>query len=136
LVRAHYEVLPDITAFRGWLKHLHSEIQPNLLGNWKSMADLYGFKLGDRISVEGSDVYVARVSCYPLEGIVRFTGFANKKEGKPSQSSVTVSVKENSVVHKQGQSFDETSLSSLYFEGSTRLPDVKQFLLDEIAKLP
>jgi hypothetical protein len=136
LVRANYEVLPDITAFRGWLKHLHSEIQPSLLDAWKSMADLYGFILGDRITVEGTDVYVVRVSCYPLEGIVRFTGFASKKDGKPSQSSVTVSVKENSVVHKHGQSLDETTLSSLYFEGSTRLPDVNQFLLDEIAKLP
>ena len=91
---------------------------------------------GDRISVEGSDVYVVRVSCYPLEDIVRFTGYGSKKDGKPSQSSVTATVKERSVVQKHGQSLDEATLSSLYFEGSSRLPNVKQFLQDEIAKLP
>ncbi len=136
LVRADYEVLPDIAIFRVWLKHLHTEIRPGLLGAWRSMAGLYGFKLGDRISVEGSDVYVVRVSCYPLEDIVRFTGFGAKKDGRPSQSSVTVSAKENSKVLKHDQSLDEATLSSLYFEGSSRLPNVKQFLQDELAKLP
>jgi hypothetical protein len=136
LARAGYEVLPDIMVFRCWLKHLHTEIRPSLLDAWRNMADLYGFKLGDRISVEGSDVYVVRVSCYPLEDIVRFTGYGSKKDGKPSQSSVTATVKERSVVQKHGQSLDEATLSSLYFEGSSRLPNVKQFLQDEIAKLP
>jgi hypothetical protein len=136
LMRADYKVLPDIAVFHGWLKHLHTEIRPSLLNAWRSMAGLYGFKLGDRISVEGSDVYAVRVSCYPLEDIVRFTGFGTKKDGKPSQSSVTVSVKENSVIQKHGQSLDEATLAPLYFEGSTRLLPVKKFLQDEIAKLP
>jgi len=136
LVRADYKTLPDIEIFRGWLKHLHTEIRPALLDAWRGMADCFRFRLDDRILVEGSDLYAVRVSCYPLEDIVRFTGFGAKKDGKPSQSTVIASVKETSVVQKHGQSLDEATLASLYFEGSSRLPNVKQFLQDEIAKLP
>lgn len=135
LIRAEYKTLPDIQIFQIWLKHLQKEIRPSLLNAWTSMAEHYGFKLGDKIVVGTQELYAVRASCYPLENIVRFTGFNVKKDGKPGQSAIDVSLNEDTKVRNGDVSLDSELLSTLFFEGTSRLPDVKQFLRDEIAKL-
>jgi hypothetical protein len=136
LVRANYETLPDLEILRGWLLHLHRTIRPNLLQAWHSLAEHFGFRLGDRISVDGTELYVIRVSCYPLEQTVHFLGYGVKKDGKPTQSSVTVSLTENTVVQKSDRALEASVIAELYFESSSQQPNVKSFLAAEIAKLP
>ena len=135
LVRANYQPLPDIAAFRCWLRHLVVELRPGLLDAWRDMAGHYGFALGDKITAEGTGIYVVRMSCYPLEEIVRFAGFAVKKDGKRAQSSVEVAVKEHSSIQKHSESLDEAILRPLFFQGSSRLANVQTFLQAETAEL-
>jgi hypothetical protein len=135
LKEAGYEPLPDRDVFQKWLRHLNRDIRPNLLQAWKEMAAEFGFQLGDRVILDGTDFYPARVSCYPRENIVRFTGFASKKDGKPGSSSVTAAAKPGAKVEHKPQKLDPALLESVYFEGVSRMHNVKEFLKSELASL-
>jgi hypothetical protein len=128
LAEAGYEHLPDLQVLREWQSQLNSVIRPGLLDAWRSMAAHFGFSLGDRIKGNDVDLYVVRMSCYPLENIVRFTGFGVKKNGERSSSSVDVTATEQSELKRTGHCLSQDEVDSLFFEGTTRSQRIREFL--------
>jgi hypothetical protein len=136
LQRAGYSPLPDIAAFNQWLSHLHREIRPSLLKAQQTIASHFGFQLGDHVKANGVELYAFKISCYPLEDIVRLEGYSVKKDGKPAQSGTFVEVKETSIVEKLRGSLTDSDLESQLFPSSTRLSNVKSFVQAAIDRLP
>ncbi|MEK7415037.1 MAG: hypothetical protein AAB263_17165 [Planctomycetota bacterium] len=135
LTRANYEPRPDIAVFTNWLRHLHCDIRPSLLNAWEGMASHFGFALGDKITLGPITLYAIRLSCYPLEEIVRIEGIAAKKDGKPSQSMLTLAVSEHSQIQRHEQKVGKNVLEPLLFPGTTRLANVRKFIEDATAGL-
>jgi hypothetical protein len=128
LSEAGYQPLPELGIVQNWWHQLNSVIRPELLAAWRAMAKHYGFALGARVCCGDAELYVVRVSCYPLENTVRFLGFGIKKDGSAAQSSVSVAVKEDSVVALVGQQLSSEVLSPLYFESSSKVAAIRAFL--------
>jgi hypothetical protein len=135
LVRSGYEPIPDLKAFHSWLKHLNFEIRPSLLECWKEVAHHKKFELGDLIEVEGTKIYAVRADSYPDLDYIRFTGYGVKKDEKPGQTSVSVNIKETTAVTRFSKKLEESILTPIFFEGSCRLSNVREFLNNELSKL-
>ncbi len=133
LKRSGYEVLPNVQILHTWLAHLNREIRPVLLECWKGVAEQAGFSLGDLIEVDGVKIYAVKADAYPDLDYVRFTGFGVKKDLSPSQTAVSVNIKETTKVTKLGKSIGASLIEPLFFEGSSKLPNVKEFLKQELA---
>jgi len=133
LADAGYEPLPEISILRTWQNQLDSIIRPSLLQAWQAMAARYGFSLGERVRCLDGDLYAVRVSCYPLENVVAFSGFGIKKDGTPSRTAVTVTANEETVFERMGGCLPRAVLEPLYFEGSTRIQAVRTFLASHAA---
>jgi len=126
LKRAEYSPLPDIVTLKSWLSHLHNEIRPSLFKAQALLASHFGFQLGDRIKVNQMELYVFRISCYPLENIVRLEGYNVKKDGKPGQTVTFIEVQENEKVEKLNGALKE--VESLIFSEVTRSENIKCFI--------
>ena len=133
LKRAGYTILPEVQNLHAWLAHLNRVIRPTLLGLWREFAERAGFSLGDLIEVEGVKIYAVKADAYPDMDYVRFTGFGVRKDHSPSQASVSVNIKAETRVKKLGKSLGASVIEPLFFEGSSRLPNVKEFLKQEFA---
>ena len=135
LKRSGYEVLPDLQILHVWLTHLNRVIRPTLLESWRKVAEHAGFSLGDLIEVDGIKLYAIRADSYPDLDYVRFTGFGTKKDLSPSRTSTTVEIKETTKATNLGKSLDASVIEPLFFEGSSRLSNVKEFLGQELSRV-
>ncbi|RUO34811.1 hypothetical protein [Aliidiomarina soli] len=135
ITQASYKTIPDLEVLHTWLKHLNFEIRPALVEHWRAVANLAGFELGELVEVDGTKLYAVKASAYPDLDYISFTGFNAKKDGSPGRSSVHASLWENSRVTRFDKRMDEATLTPYFFEGSSRLPQVKDFLQAELAKL-
>lgn len=135
LKRSGYEVLPDLQILHAWLTHLNRVIRPALLESWRKVADHAGFSLGDLIEVDGIKIYAIKADSYPDLDYVRFTGFGAKKDLSPSQAAASVEIKETTKAIRLGKSLDASVIEPLFFEGSSRLSSVKDFLSQELSRV-
>lgn len=136
LKRAEYSLLPDIAVFELWLAHLRNEIRPSLLRAQEAMASHFGFKLGDHVRANGTELYVFRISCYPLENLLRLEGLNARKDGKPAQSGTYVEVQEDTKIERLKGALSAGELEPRLFPGSTRLANVKSFIQGAIGNFP
>ena len=132
LERAEYLPMPDKKIFDIWLRHLHTELRPKLLNAQQAMASHFGFQLGDRIKAHDVELYVFKISCYPLELVVRLEGYSVKKDGKPALSPASVEIKETSNVERLKGALPAEVLEPLLFPFSTRLANVKHLIEETI----
>lgn len=135
LTRTGYEPVPDLQILHSWLKHLNFEIRPSLIECWKAVANQAGFELGDLIEMDGAKLYAVKANSYPDSDCVRFTGFGVKKDRAPSQTATSVNVNESTMATRLGKRLEESILVPLFFEGSSRLPSVREFLKSELSNL-
>lgn len=135
ITKAGYQTAPDLDVLHRWLKQLNFEIRPALVEHWRAVAHLAGFALGELVEVDGIRLYAVKASAYPDLDYINFTGFNAKKDGSPGRSSVHANLWENSRVTRLGKSMDEAMFTPYFFEGSSQLPQVKDFLQAELAKL-
>lgn len=135
LKRSGYEVLPDLQILHAWLTHLNRAIRPTLLESWRKVAKHAGFSLGDLIEVDGVKLYAIKADSYPDLDYVRFTGFGARKDLSPSRTATSVEIKETTKATRLGKALEASVIEPLFFEGSSRLPNIKEFLSQEFSRV-
>lgn len=135
ITNAGYKTEPDLEVLYTWLRLLKFEIRPALIEHWRAVANIAGFALGELVEIDGTILYAVKASAYPDLDFICLTGFNAKKDGSPGSSSVHVNLWENSSVKRLGKTMDESMLTPYFFEGSSRLPQVKDFLQAESERM-